>query len=441
MTQIANRRQIAVVGGGYAGMAAAVSLAEQNINVTVFESARILGGRARKISYRDQELDNGQHILSGAYSELLRLMEIVGVDSRACIRAPLTLNMPPAFLLQAPRWIAPFHLLGAMFTARGLTIREKLSAMRFVSHLRARQFRVDDNQTVEDLFVAHKQPEAVIKYLWQPLTVSALNTPVCTASAQIFANVVRDALIATRKASDLLLPRRDLSAVFPEPAADWIERHGGQVNLGVRVKSISGTSGCFQVETDISTTKFDAVIVAAGPHQLATIAMPSGTLTPFKFEYEPIVTVYLMFDSEVTLTKPMIGQADGIVQWFFDRRQMVDRAVSGSGLIAAVISASGSHQELSQDELAAVVLRELTIHAGALPKLVWHKVVVEKFATFACTPAAQEQRPDVVTRTPGIFLAGDYCAGDYPATLEGAVRNGIRAASKAADFLRHRDTK
>ncbi len=417
-------------------MATAVSMVEHGFAVVLYESARILGGRARKVLYRDETLDNGQHILSGAYGDLLRLMNLVGVASDSYVRTPLTIEIPPAFHLQAPRWIAPFHLLAAMISASGLTFAERFAAMRFISRLRARGFQVDANKTVADLFVEYRQPPKVISYLWQPLTVSALNTPVEIASGQVFANVIRDALVSTADASDMLLPRRDLSNLFPEPAAKWLTQKGSEIHPGTRVKAISISHEKLRVETDAAATEFDAVIIAVGPHQLESLTLPLGTLQQTDYQYEPIVTVYLKFDSPVSLAKPMVGQSEGIVQWFFDRRQLMPTMPPpADGLIAAVISASGPHQALSQDDLAASALAELARHTGAMPPLAWHKVVVEKYATFACTPAMQRQRPDVYSGVQGIFFAGDYCAGDYPATLEGAVRNGIRAANAAADYL------
>ena len=206
----------------------------------------------------------------------------------------------------------------------------------------------------------------------------------------------------------------------------------------MRVKKVIANASSFEIETDINTTNFDAVIVAIGPHQFDSISLPAGCVPPAPFDFEPIVTIYLKFDQRVRLPTPMLGQADGLAQWFFDRRQLVmgDAAASTQdGLIAAVISASGPHEDLSQQELAGRVLAELARHTGPLPALAWHKVVTEKFATFSCTAPIQSQRPAGITNMKGIFLAGDYTAGEYPATIEGAVQSGIAAALGAADFL------
>jgi hypothetical protein len=145
----------------------------------------------------------------------------------------------------------------------------------------------------------------------------------------------------------------------------------------------------------------------------------------------------MKFDQRVRLSHAMLGQLEGTAQWFFDRRQLAANAghPTDDGLIAAVISASGPHQGLLPDELAARVLTELARHTGPLPTLAWHKVITEKFATFACTSSIQPMRPAILTTTPGLFLTGDYTAGNYPATLEGAVRSGISAAGHVAQYL------
>ena len=427
--------RVAIIGGGYAGIAAAVTLAERGIQSTVFEAGKVLGGRARRIEYRNELLDNGQHILSGAYSELLRLMQMVGVGEDAYIRLPLAIYLPPDFSLAAAKLPAPAHMAWALLTAQGLTLSDRIAAVRLVRQLRARQFIVGGTDTVAHLMAEFKQPDAVIKFLWGPLTISALNTPPSTASGQVFANVIRDALVSNRAASDMLLPRYDLSAMFPEPAANWLAGHGGIVQLGNRVTAITPDAGGIQIKSRAGTSLFSAAVIAVGPHQLNSIDMPAEISSATTFSYEPIATIYLKFDGPLQLSRPMIGQSSGLVQWFFDRRQILTDTTSRGGLVAAVISASGPHQYLSGDELAKAALNELSRHIDKLPPLTWHRVIVEKFATFACTPAAQAVRPPVTTKSSGIFIAGDYSQGDYPATLEGAARSGVNAANAVSAFL------
>ena len=427
----------AIIGAGYAGMAAAVKLTEAGVRAVVFEAGQTLGGRARRIDYRGETLDNGQHILAGAYTDLLRLMRLVGVPDSAFRRVPLRLSMPPEFLLAAPRAAAlprTLYLAWTLMSAKGLSIVDKFAAVRFMRALKRTEFRVDPSESVAQLLSKHKQPQNLIDYLWQPLTISALNTPLARASAQVFANVLRDSLGSTREASDLLLPCTDLTALFPEPAAAWIAQRGSEVRVGDRVKQVVAEDGRYLVTSRTGVQQFDGVIFAVGPHQLEGLMphIPVPALT-----FEPIVTVYFKFDRPIRMGEPMSGKIHGIAQWFFDRRLLNDCAAPShngdGGLFAAVISASGPHERLSQEDLADAVLIELAKRIPDLPKPIWHKVVTEKFATFACTSTAD--RPVTTTRYPGVFRAGDYVAGDYPATLEGAVRNGLSAAKALGVYL------
>ena len=429
-------KTVAVIGGGYAGMAAAITLTHNGILPVVFEAGRMLGGRARRIDYRSEVLDNGQHILAGAYSELLRLMRLVNVPLTSIRRVSLRLSMPPNFLLSAPSNVffpGQLYMAWTLLTAKGLSVSDRWAAVRFMLALKRLKYQVDPRLTVAELLARQRQPQNLIDHLWQPLTISALNTPLASASAQVFANVLRDSLASDRNASDLLLPCVDLTALLPDPAADWLTKRGGEVRIGQRVGNIVVAGSGFRVSCGSDPEPFDAIILAVGPHQLSELI--AGVDSP-RLVYEPIVTIYFKFDQPVRLLEPMIGQTKGLAQWFFDRTTLGGSRAAGDGrggLIAAVISASGPHMQLTQEALADRVLAELAQHVLRLPKPIWSKVVSEQFATFACKPLAE--RPPVETSLPGAFRAGDYVAGDYPATLEGAVRSGINAAESCMIYL------
>ena len=181
----------AVVGAGYAGMAAAVTLAERGIPVTVFEAGPVPGGRARRVSAQGHELDNGQHILIGAYTELSRLMRTVGVSPAALLRVPLQIRYPGRFRLRAGALGGPLALFAGVLLASGAPLRERISGLAFVARLRSAGFRLAEDTSVEALLERHGQTGALAHYLWRPLCVSALNTPPAAASAQRFLAVVR----------------------------------------------------------------------------------------------------------------------------------------------------------------------------------------------------------------------------------------------------------
>lgn len=422
------KTKVAVIGGGYAGMAAAVALVDAGHEVTVFETSRVLGGRARKVEFdANTTVDNGQHILIGAYRDTLALMTKVGVkEEQAFLRLPLTLRYPD-FHLRAPRLPAPLHLALALLTAQGMTWGEKLSAIRFMQWLKKRHFKLDSDSTVSALLDAHAQPQALRRYLWEPLCISALNTAAETASAQIFANVLRDSLAADRAASDLLIPRVDLSAMLAEPAARYVEARGGTVRLSAAVGSITRSDKGYRLDIE-PDTEYNSVIVAVAPYHLPRLLAGLPELTALREQvealaWEPIVTCYLRYPTGTRLPHAMLGMADGNAHWFFDRSQLDGT----DGLVAAVTSARGGHQELGKEDLATAIDTELRSLHPQLPAPLSSQVITEKRATFACTPNLQ--RPATQTVLHGLLLAGDYVASDYPATIEGAVRSGLKAAA------------
>lgn len=420
--------KVAVIGAGYAGLAAAVELAAQGISVTVFEAAGQLGGRARRVDFHDTELDNGQHILLGAYRETLRLMNKVGADpDTLLLRLPLQLVIPGRFSLQAAALPAPLHLAVGLLMARGLTWGERLSAVRFMSAMRRQRFLLGSDTSAGKVLATHGQTANLIRYLWEPLCIGALNTPLDTASAQVFLNVLRDSLAGSRSDSDMLLPLTNLTSLFPKHAADFIHRHGGKVEHSKTVLAVKSEASGFTLEMREGSEKFDPVVCAAPPQRLAVLTANLPELEDARaqvehFSYQPIYNVFLQYPAATRLPRPMIGLHGGFTQWVFDRGQLNHEP----GLLCAVISAEGPHQSLDHDQLAEKVHDELRATLNDLPPPLWHKVIAEKRATFACTPGLK--RPSQITPLTNFYLAGDYTAGDYPATLESAVRSGVKCA-------------
>ncbi len=434
---------VGIVGGGYAGMAAAVELAARGIPVAVFESAKQLGGRARGVLHDTQApspnnrplrgnpvmLDNGQHLLLGCYRETLRLIEAVGGDiEQDFLRLPLQLDLQGQFSLKAPRLLpAPLHLLAALLNAKGLTWNERMKAARFMLALRGTKFRLSRDMTVAELLARHGQDADLTFKLWEPLCIAALNTPIHKASAQVLLNVLRDALDRKRADSDMLLPRLDFSSLFPQRAAAYIEQRGGKVFMSCGVKAIIPNNDGIELATAAGTQTFSHAICAAPPTVAAKLLRPIETLANTvakidSLEHQPIYTVYLQYATHVTLPHPMIGLHQRFSQWLFDKGQIAGQ----HGLLAAVISAEGIHQELTAEELVQKVIAELHEEFGIAATPEWFQVIAEKRATFCCAPGLQ--RPSQRTALPNLLLAGDYTAGDYPATLEGAVLSGLRCA-------------
>ena len=421
--------RVAIIGGGCAGLAAAARLAAKGVALTLYEASPHWGGRARRVMWKGLGLDNGQHILLGAYRDTLALLRQADVDiEQALMRTPLQLTMHARFQLKACAALpAPLHILAGLLTARGLDWRARLSAARFMLWLRITGFRLAQDMPLAELLARRSQPENVIRWLWEPLCLAALNTPLAEASAQVFLNVLRDSFARSKSDSDLLLPRLDLSALLADPVAAYIARQGGQLRLACAVHAIAPEVDGYRVTSDAGDECFSHVIVAAHPARIPPLlaawpAMASLASRLSAMRHQPIYTVYVQYAASARLPAAMLGLTGGHGQWVFDRGQLYEQP----GLMAVVISAEGAHQHLRQEALAQTIIRELASHFPALPSPLWHKVIAEKRATFACSTGLE--RPPAITPEAGLLLAGDYVAGDYPATIEGAVRSGFFCA-------------
>lgn len=426
---------VAVIGGGWAGCAAAVELVRRGHRVSLYEAARTIGGRARSVDIEGRALDNGQHILLGAYTESLRLMRTVGVDPHdALLRLPLQMRYPVGHGMDfvAPALPAPLHMLVGLLQAKGLSGGDKMSLARFFTTARWMGWQLDQDGSVSELLDRFDQSDRVVELMWRPLCIAALNTPPERASAKVFLNVMRDSLGARRAASDMLVPRVDLSALFPDKAADFVRQHGGTVTCGLAVRKITPASGRWRLEArDAPVETFDAVIVATPPSQ-ATVLLDGviDTADLAAFDYEPITTCYLQYAEDVCLPYPFFALADSPAakawgQFVFDRGVI---SSDHRGLLAVVISASGNAIESGHQALSAFVATQLAnvFQRKELLQPLWSKVISEKRATFSCAPGLK--RPGNVTALPSLLLAGDYTASDYPATLESAVRSGVQTA-------------
>ena len=415
--------KVAVIGAGWAGCAAAVEATRRGHQVTIFEASRTAGGRARRVmatvNGQPVALDNGQHILIGAYAETLRLMRDVGVDDAASLlRLPLTMRFPDGSGLKLPDWPAPLDAVAGILNARGWPWADRLSLLRVALGWRLGGFACPPGQSVSEL-CSGLAPGAMASLI-EPLCVSALNTPPERASGQVFLRVLRDALFTQSGGSNLLLPRLDLSALLPDAALAWLEAHGGIKRLGVRVHSLAPAGPGWAIDGEA----FDGAVLACPPVEAARLVQGSSTAADTwlglarGLRHEALATVYAHAPL-ARLSQPMLAlrtNADEPAQFVFDRAWLGGPA----GLLAFVISASSGDSASLTRQVLAQAARQLGL-AGLQPV----QTIVEKRATFSCTPGLQRPGMQVAD---GLLACGDYVAGPYPATLEGAVRSGLAVA-------------
>ncbi len=427
--------RVVIVGGGWAGLAAAVTLCQRDVDVTLIEAAAQLGGRARKVEHHGLPFDNGQHLLIGAYREFLRLLALIGVaEDSVLIRTPLRWLMRhpggAGVDIRAPRLPAPLHMTWALLHARGFNYSERLAALRACAHV-LRPPGAADDITVAAWLQRTRQTQRVIDMLWSPLCLAALNTPIASASAAVFTRVLRDAFLHARADSDLLIPRRDLGAVFPEPAAAFIRRHGGRIIAGERARALISDDACIRgVRGTRGDYSADAVILAVPPQTCIKLIADQPALTALAanlntLESEPICTAYLHYAPAIPLSAVMNGMAGMLGHWLFDLAPM-----DKPGWVAIVISGPGEHMHLDNEQLLTALRQEI---AGLWPSAAQFQegfVIREKRATFSCRAGIDALRPPLRTALPGCWLAGDHTATGYPSTLEGAVRSGVQCAEE-----------
>jgi squalene-associated FAD-dependent desaturase len=443
--------RVAVVGAGWSGLACAVRLARKGCLPVVFDAAPAPGGRARRVLLnlggRNLVLDNGQHLLIGAYTRCLALMRDVGLDPDALLwRRPFAVRYPDGFELAARRAPAPLHLALGLLAARGISWRARLSLVRWIDAQRRRGWRVAPDASAAELL--HDQPEELTCRIWSPLCVAALNARPEHTSANMFLAILRDSVGADRSASDMLIPRVDLSALFPDAALRWITARGATVQFRTPVRGLAQNTpgGGWHVDAGAAAAGFDAVVLALAPDRAAalldTVASPAGAaLKPAidllsRIEAAPIATAWLDYGPRVRLDHALYALAEDPArghfgQWVFDRGRLHSDL---DGVLSVVISAQGPHETLDLQELARAVAGQLTA-ALRLPRPRAHRVLRERRATIVPQPGLV--RPPARLAAPGLYLAGEAVDNAYPSTLEGSVRAGEAAADAlCADFAR-----
>jgi len=400
---------LAVVGAGWAGLAAAVRGVQRGAQVTLLEMAATAGGRACSLKGRD----NGAHILIGAYTQTLALMRTVGVDADALLaRLPLDLRDDTGAGLALPGGPPALAFARGVMGWRELTLHQRLALLAQALRWRVTGFTCAPDVTVADW--AATLPAPARDHLMAPLCLAALNTPPTQASAQVLLRVLHDALFAGPGSADLLLPRAPLSALLPEPALGWLARQGAELRLGQRSQHLEPADGGWAVDGQ----RFDAVILATPWGEAARLAAPHApawaqaarALAP-----AAIATVWLHAPA-ARWPRAMLALRGGPAQFGFDLGALNgprgDYALSVSGAGAEPVADAVRRQFMAAFNVTATVVAART----------------QRRATFACTPGLS--RPCAAV-APGLWAAGDYVQGPYPATLEGAVRAGLAAAEAA----------
>lgn len=433
--------RVGVVGGGLAGIAAALTAADAGAEVVLFERRARLGGLTTSIERNGLTFDNGQHVFLRCCTEYRRLLERIGASSQVVLQRRLDVPVlrpgSRAASISRSRLPAPFHLGGAVARYHHLSIRQRAGLVRAVLALR----RLDpDDRALDEVSFGqwlkdHGQSEVVIERLWDLIALPTLNVPAGEASLKLAARVFRTGLLDRRDAGDIGWSEVPLAELHGTNAARALGAGGVDLVLGEPVTSIerSGAAG-FSITTERARRHVDAVVVATPIRTAVALGAFADRQAAASLGASPIVNVHLVLDRRVT-DLPMAACVGSPIQFVFDRTAS-SGATSGQCLSVS-LSAADAYVSVGSTLLARRFMEALAdvFPAARQARLLDAVVTRERAATFRAMPGTDAMRPVSTTGMAGLFLAGAYCDTGWPATMEGAVRSGRDAANRAVRLL------
>jgi squalene-associated FAD-dependent desaturase len=431
--------RIAVVGGGLAGIAAALELADTGSTVTLYEARTRLGGATYSVRRKDHWIDNGQHVLLRCCTAYRGFLARLGVEHLVPIQPRLRIpvlreNKPPAFLSRA-LLPAPLHLVPTLLRYSTLRTRDRVNALRAAAALRKLDPADErlDAQTFGEWLVAHKQSDDAVAELWNLITLPTLNLPASKGSLALATMVFRTGLLDAADACDIGIPSVTLQRLHGDAAATALDRAGVRVELGAPVRAVEGR----KLQLDDGAQDADAVIVAVPHDSVARIVPPAAVDADAiaRLGSSPIVNLHVHFDRRVLDEPFAAAEAASPLQWLFDRTEA--SGVARGQLVS--VSLSGAQTDIGEP-LATLRERyvpalERLLPAARTAEVLDFTATREPRATFRAVPGTARLRPGPRTAVPGLYLAGAWTNTGWPATMESAVRSGVAAARAARSDL------
>lgn len=438
MTSNSAQKSVAIIGGGLAGLAAGCALSDAGLQVTLFERRPYVGGRASSYEHpgTGEVVDNCQHVLLGCCTNLIHFYEQLGVTDKIQWFDDLTFIEPGGRPTRiAPTFLpAPFHSMPSFFGASSLSLKDKLAIARALTAMmgmsQVPHVPDDPQKNFLQWLHEHKQTQTAIDHFWKVVLVSALNEDLDRIAVPYAVQVFRESFLKSAAAGRMGVPRVPLSDLY-NSAVDYIKQRGGNVLLRCSVNAVNPDNSSIQITATGGRQKFDYCVVAV-PFQAVANILPDGPAAEdlkqklAHFEASPITGIHLWFDREIT-PLPHAVLLDRTIQWMFQKSKLHDREGS---YLELVVSSSKGLVEKSRQEIVDLAMGELAEFFPAVKeaKLIKATVIKEIYATYSILPGLDQYRPASDTQWPRLFLAGDWIATNWPATMEGAVRSGYLAA-------------
>jgi squalene-associated FAD-dependent desaturase len=421
-------KKILVIGGGLAGLSAAVHLTNKNFKVDLLESSPKLGGRAYSFRAKNGNdiLDNGQHILMGCYEETLHLMKIIGAEDKLKYQSNLEISFlkenAEQFKLKSAPLPHPFNLLLGLLSYKAITFKARLKVLKFFLKIPTYSDEELRRMSVSEWLTRENQDENISKAFWEVISVGTLNTSIKKASAKIFADILRKIFLNNKISSTIILPAYGLSETFCIPAQKFIESRGSNVLLshhvtGFRIKD----NNIVEVQTDQGNLFDFDYVVSAIPLYSVNKFVPVSQLNKIPdLIYSSILSVHLWIKVN-QLKEEFYGLINSPVHWIFNK----------GNYLTIIISDADYLMGKPKEELLDIVVNELEKFIGLnRDNVLDFQIIKEKRATFIPSEKILDSRPDVITNLDNFFIAGDWVDTGLPSTIEGAVKSG-RMVSEA----------
>lgn len=413
-----------IIGAGFAGLSAASFLAAGGFSAEVIEASPKPGGRA--YSFFDEkfgfELDNGQHLLMGCYTETLRFMKLIGAYDNLIIQKSLAVNYIDSkgnkYFLKSSSLPYPLNLLSALLDFKALTFNERISVIKFFSRLPFRHNSSFKNLSVREWLCKEGMSFNTISSLWELIAVSALNTNIDKADAAMFYEILKRIFLNGNFSTKIIFPKYGLSKTYCRNAIEFIKKQNGNVSLSEKVVNLKiEKNKISEIHTSKRIIKDFDFVISSTPLYSAEKYLPGIENYIDKYpplNYSSIVSVHIKLKNN-PLNERYYGFISSPVHWVFNKKEYITVVISDADYIV----------NKEKEEIFSIVITEIEKFLGIREELfLEYRVIKEKRATFIPSGTISAKRPGFMTKIDNFFVAGDWINTGLPSTIESAVKSG-----------------